>query len=144
MEERKVYLVSTGHYSDYSIDAVFDTRELAEMYVRTYPGNGKWDVPEIEEYDLNPHEPTIRLGLVAHRIVMGRDGTTNHIETASRGGHPDEPETFISGPWKGLGRDEPATLVVHVLARNEQHAVKIANERRVQMIAMNEWPEDTE
>jgi hypothetical protein len=32
-EERKVYLVTSGNYSDYGVDAVFSTREMAEAAV---------------------------------------------------------------------------------------------------------------
>ena len=33
-EFKKVYLVTHGEYSDYSVDAVFSTREAAEKMVR--------------------------------------------------------------------------------------------------------------
>jgi hypothetical protein len=35
MSERKVYLVTSGSYSDYSVNAVFSTREMAEAAIAT-------------------------------------------------------------------------------------------------------------
>ncbi len=42
----KVYVVTAGEYSDYHIEAVYSTREKAELYVATHEG-------EIEEYDID-------------------------------------------------------------------------------------------
>jgi len=44
--EKRVFVVTSGDYSSYSIEAVFDNRELAESFV------GKSDA-DIEEYVLN-------------------------------------------------------------------------------------------
>ena len=43
----KVYLVSKGTYSDFSIIAAFATRELAESFASMTPGKG-----DVLEYDL--------------------------------------------------------------------------------------------
>lgn len=45
----KVYIVTRGCYSDYSIDKVFTDREKAEKYVAY--NSGGYDEPMIEEYD---------------------------------------------------------------------------------------------
>ena len=48
----KVYIVTSGEYSDYGIEAVFSTREMAEKYIAT---NNTTDYPYdyIEEYDID-------------------------------------------------------------------------------------------
>lgn len=46
MEQKKVYIVTSGCYSDYIIDAIFSTRELAEEYIDN--GNGYNDSEIIE------------------------------------------------------------------------------------------------
>ena len=47
-----VYIVTSGVYSDYAIDAVFSTREMAEKYIAT---NNPTDYPYtyIEEYEVD-------------------------------------------------------------------------------------------
>lgn len=45
----KVYIVTSGSYSDYRIDKVFTDRELAEKYVLY--NSGGYDEPQITEYE---------------------------------------------------------------------------------------------
>jgi hypothetical protein len=140
MGERKVYLVSRGSYSNYSIEAVFDSLELAELYTKTFPGSGGYDCePSIETYTLNPLVPEMRAGMALYELEMDRNGEVSYLRAA-----PDvDPAAvrYVARPYSG-GKGLPQRFSVYVLATDEQHAVKIANERRVQMIAMNEWPED--
>lgn len=51
----KVYLVTSGCYSDYSVDAVFSTREKAEAYIENYNERSIYDgdFNEIKEYDMD-------------------------------------------------------------------------------------------
>lgn len=49
----KVYVVTSGDYSDYSIDRVFSNREAAEKRCATWRQDIIWgDEPRIEEYEL--------------------------------------------------------------------------------------------
>ena len=48
----KVYVVTSGEYSDYHIDAVFDSREAAEVYCAL--GHGEY----VEDYDVNAEAAT--------------------------------------------------------------------------------------
>lgn len=45
---KKIYIVTSGNYSDYHIDAVFSTKNKAESYIQQH-GTGY----RIEEYDLD-------------------------------------------------------------------------------------------
>lgn len=45
----KVYIVTSGEYSDYMINQVFLDREKAELYCAAQETD--WDKPRIEEYD---------------------------------------------------------------------------------------------
>lgn len=46
--DKKIYIVTSGEYSDYSIDAVFSTKEKAEEYIQQHGTDYA-----IEEYDLD-------------------------------------------------------------------------------------------
>ena len=59
----KVYVVTSGDYSDYCIDGIFSNREAAEKRCATWDG---CDDPNIEEYELE-------------------DGTNNVIDQVYRG-----------------------------------------------------------
>lgn len=66
----KVYIVTQGEYSDYSIQAAFSTREKAEEYRAAKPSEYR-----IEEYELDSEPPRVygpRWG-VALRLDGSRD-----------------------------------------------------------------------
>ena len=47
----KAYIVTSGSYSDYSIERVFLNKEKAERYIELCDNH--WDTPVIEEYDID-------------------------------------------------------------------------------------------
>ena len=50
----KVYIVTSGEYSDYHIDACFSTKQKAQEYIKNAEKTEKfWDEPSIEEWDLD-------------------------------------------------------------------------------------------
>lgn len=47
-----IYVVTSGEYSDYGINAVFTSREQAELYCATHNDNSKYGYQcEVEEYE---------------------------------------------------------------------------------------------
>lgn len=53
----KIYVITSGMYSDYGIEAIFLDKEKAENYVK-YHGSGGYygDLPSIEEWDTSDEE----------------------------------------------------------------------------------------
>ena len=119
-----VYVVTSGSYSDYHIDAVFSEKELAEAYKE------RWGEPydsHVGEWDLDSPDPYQHPGLSCFQIQMGRSGDTHYISKIAPPLGEDEIRQSL---WKG----EPL-IEVFCWARDEQHAIKIANERRTRAIA---------
>lgn len=52
MEEKKVYIVTSGDYEDYGINAVFSTKEAAQKFIDDNFKNANYYVA-IEEYELD-------------------------------------------------------------------------------------------
>lgn len=50
----KVYVITSGSYSDYGIDKVFLDKEKAERYVEL--SKDKWDEPRIEVYETDEND----------------------------------------------------------------------------------------
>jgi hypothetical protein len=124
----KSYVVTDGDYSDYRIVAVFDDKELASKFVEKYGGS-------IEEYDVNPARYEIENKYSVFRIEMNKNGDTKEIDShcdVSNFNRAINKETYNPYYNKNL-------MLTYVIAKNEKSAVKIANERRIQMIANNEW-----
>ena len=128
-----IYLISTGAYSDYAIRGAYSTRENAEAANRYFCG-------AIEEYEIDaPVDDDIiqRVppGMFAWQVTMDDDGDST-VERISA-------ECFsIHYDWHPrMGRGQNS-VEFRVAARDEEHAVKIANERRVALIASGEWTTD--
>jgi len=123
-----VYLVTKGCYSDYSIVAIYSRRDWAEDMVERQ-GKGYFDGDEarIEEYNLDEASPRHECWYVD----MSRDGTVNATESYG-------PSTSVENG--GYLANQNSRLISYCWAMSEEHAVKIANERRAAMIALDKWP----
>jgi hypothetical protein len=143
MRKKNVYLVSRGYYSDYRVVAVFSTLQRAKEFMNLLPHEKEWN--EVETYELDP--PTVALikeGYQYYTVRMRRDGKVESvavqplnvysIEECSR----DSIHDFYFVPCRGGGE----LLEAAVWAKSEQHAIKIVNEKRVQLIAQNKWKEE--
>ena len=143
-----VYVVTSGTYSDYHIDIVLSTRELAERVVAAWGENYR-----IEKWPLDGvYWPPSDMGL--WDTEMNRAGRSRGhrcsaptLEDAKRIGQ----HRFVGEGWGvppkdgGTGWESYAwemTLKATVLARDEQHAMKVANEMRTRLLAENAWPKE--
>lgn len=137
-----IYVVTVGSYSDYRIAGVFSTKELAELFAVAINDG------EVEEYELDPTGPEIRAGMKYFEVEMYRDGSSNVNDV-----HPEYGELqdiiglktgySVSSVYEDVNTYKISHYVfcmtAYVVARDEQHAAKIANERRTQSIASGEW-----
>lgn len=125
----KLFQVDDGDYSDYHVCGIFSTREKAEHAKKFYQADR--DISEIEVDALPPHPK----GMFWHSVQMNREGNTFAVKIEN-GKYSHDRE------WAPYGDDE--TVIFDMWARDEKHAVKIANERRVRLIADNEWTSNWE
>jgi hypothetical protein len=129
----KIYAVSSGTYSDYSIRALFSTRELAELFIARHPLRYEsWN--EIEEYSLDSGVAQLRAGSSFYHVQMDDNGDCEggaEISTYNFDAVPDSelrpypphrkiPKRFFN--WYGW-------------ALTPEHAVKCANEHRIALLA---------
>lgn len=125
-----IYAVSSGNYSDYRVHCVFSTKELAQTY-KDYlmQDGGYYDVHEIEEYeldDMNGMANLIKKGYKNYELKIDRNGNTSEIKININ--------SWFNAPQIWI-RDN--SLTVRCWAKKKKYAVKIANEIRVQLIALN-------
>ncbi len=126
-----VYLVTSGEYSDYGVDAVFSTREAAVAFAAEKAEN-RWNVRWVEVYPLdNPDGAGIRRPWSVELYYATGD-LRDAVPESNWALDPIDRE-----PWVGKRAYDVATMFrVTVLADTEEQAVKAANERRVQHKAM--------
>ncbi len=135
-EPAKVYIFTAGGRADYAIRAVFSTRELAEAFAAKYGDSFvvDGDKADIEEWTLDDSRATGD-HLLRYRVALARNGDVESVvltAPVSIGGPDPQSESIFIGLMPDGG------VYGWVMARDEQHAVKIANEKRVQLIAEGE------
>ena len=120
-----VYLVSDGEYSDYSILGIYSTKEKAEEALALYAAK------YIEEWEIDvlpPHPP----GELRWIVNVQDSGNILSVEPASA----EEKYVAFKSFRKWL---EPDTRILILWARDKDHAIKIASEKRREMIVSGEW-----
>lgn len=132
--DKMVYAVSEGSYSDYRIVAIFSSEELAQQFMNEVIGD------RIETYPLNPPDADLyRQGYRVWYVSMYMDGGCRKVMyDKDRWDEVDEDVRHgIDKPfnWKdGYGPDREY-IYQHLWAKSEEHAIKILNEKRAQMLA---------
>lgn len=137
----KIWTIESGEYSDYRVNGIYSTKENAEAVLAKLASVTGFGFTEyrLRERDLDPGVEALREGYTIFVVNMLYDGT---VEKISPSEWELSEETWI---WRRTtapfyrGKGIPDVLVVTTFARGEAHAVKIANEKRVQKIAGNEW-----
>lgn len=124
----KVYLVTDGYYSDYHVLGVYATMEKAEQAKLLYAADN-----DIEEHELDavPDSPPGLVPFVVTTTFSG-DVRTIYRESADQF----SPRWHVAN-WYGDSSDPCGRF--YMWARDEQHAVRIANEWRAQNAAPGLW-----
>lgn len=135
---KTVYAVNTGCYSDYRVVALFSTKEKAQAFMAAVPDRNYND---IEEFLLDPPTADLaRRGYWQWDISMLRDGTVEYAAKADTvcSSHIVAPHRHWV--WRrSQNTTQPDCLRSAVMAKDEKHAIKIASEHRVQLIATGQW-----
>ena len=132
---KKIYVVSSGEYSDYGIDAIFDSKDLAEKYISAFD-QSCYDQMKIEEWELNPNENEVKKSRKAFLVRMDKQGNANEVEWRDSAFGLRNTSLNISFTYN------KELMNCYCFANDERHAVKIANEKRVQLLANNSWGVD--
>lgn len=131
-----VYVVTSGSYSDYRIEAVFFEKDVAEAYAEKNNGGSSYDECRVEEWPVG-NEPDYRGDRrKVFCVWMDREGNTRRVLTPAEhlaAAEQSENNDRCSEPF------ELEQLDFYMLANDEEHAVKIANERRIRLIEKGVW-----
>lgn len=122
----KIYVATAGEYSDYHIVGVFSSESRLR---EALPDGSKYNC---EEYDID-ELPAIPKGMKAFRVHLKKNGDV--LYPVDGGDYEDAGYvSFRNSSWHGGEH-----VVAEVLATDEQHAVKIVNEMRIQRLASGKW-----
>lgn len=112
----KIYLVTEGEYSDYHIIGAFSTKEKAQSFIKLF---GDRYGMYLEDYEIDKYEKQIADGLKYYIVHMKFNGDVEYISVESNLESSDK-------IWSD-------NIQVCVWAKDEKHAIKIANERRIKL-----------
>lgn len=148
MSTKQIFIVTSGCYSDYSIRAVFSTKEAAETYCAFHgPVEYDFDRHQVEVWDVDVDGVVLPVGKQAYEVVLSRDGVYSATKAMSYDRERDARGHVKFYPvgthWPAYAPSEMANqqfIFTYALARDAQHAVKIVAERRAWLLATNQWP----
>lgn len=121
---KKVYVVTSGEYSDYGIDAIFATEEEANKFVNEVIGNTE-DNYDVIEWELN----TIKEKYTYEIDIDWESFNVDNIRLSGRHGRG---INYIS--YSGYSK----RLNLCVQADTAKRAIKIASERLTQIKALED------
>jgi hypothetical protein len=140
-----VWVVEQGEYSDYRVVGVFTSKAhahvVADAINAPHEDTGAY-VATVAEWPLDPAVEELRQGFVPYFVLMLKDGTVERCTQQSVDGYDVAGSVRI---WRRahapayVGKGIADALQAQVWAKDEQHAIKIANEHRARLIASGEW-----
>ena len=144
----KVYVVTSGEYSDFGIEQIFSTKEKAEEFIRIQTEYAdRYFNEEINEYELDPE---IKVPYSGHKfkyfyyISMDKEG---NVIDRRKSGHLNilEPEKSEESLYlHNYMSDKGILLTGEINANSMEHAIKIMGEIRTRLLAQNKWPDKIE
>lgn len=127
---KTVYVVTSGVYSDYGINAIFSSKQKAQAYIDTVDNKAEgWQQlvePRIEEWLMDlPKKQWL-----STRVRMDKEGNVIAAEIVNSG--ENEEIGFITWDYNG-------NLLWGVATTDKRKAIKVTNEKRVWILANNLW-----
>lgn len=115
---RVCYAIVDGYYSDYVVNAVFTTKELAEQQLPKY-GDG-YDDARIEEFSLDPIVPAPPAGMKGFSCYSQEQGIIYARNCSDK---------EMTAKAIGIVDSTGPGYRVSAWARDKDHAIKIASEK---------------
>ena len=120
-----IYIVTSGDFSDYSIDAVFTNRESADKYVDLVNRASAWKECGVEVWEAD----TVDTGRVWWKVRKDVGYKTVCVQSMTFAEHGDERVRKVK-QWMVFSRPSSGVeFVTDVFAESEEKAKKIAIDR---------------
>jgi len=130
--DMRVYIASSGQYSDYRILGVFSTKKIAEKFTLIYGDSGYGERNEVEEFEVDEHKNNLDRGLALFFVrwfsKAWREKSPSYDEWDCTLEEPTE--EIIKPNWIKDGN----VWTAHIWAKGKTHALKIASELKRQSI----------
>jgi hypothetical protein len=135
-DDKFIYVVTSGSYSSYHIEGVFTASKLAKRFAEAVP-NGI-----VEKYSLDKISSKVAQGYNFYCVDIDFYGDSEEVSICDPcydDKEREESETSGVDFYNGGGYEFNNRWTFYFWAKSKEGAVKIANEKRIQKIANNEW-----
>lgn len=142
---RTVYAVSSGTYSDYEVEYLFESRDDAEATVARINHGQPWPNTKarVEEFDLYPPgSGALRRPRKRFTAVLGvyPDATLSEVEVEEEYVEPGTPNWDLGvsdqRKWLSIGHPRDAAFSVSIQSDDETTAVKAVREKASEVVAL--------
>ena len=121
----KVYIITYGNYSDYSICAVFSTRDKAEEYIQQHGTVFRIEEHLLDEAVEQSEIWSVEIGISTHKIKQ--------CESVSDSWYNERVDKFRV--FEPVFRDVEWSIKIVLRADSMDRVIKVANERVAQIVA---------
>lgn len=127
--KKSVWLITSGEYSDYGIEGIFSTEENAKLAYELLKSNDRYDsIHEPREWILDGDLDKVKQGKKLYRVSMKLNGDVISVNLS------------ITISEKEMFRENSNFNIENYFygvcwAKDEKHAIKIVNEKRIQYLA---------
>jgi len=126
-----IWGVSSGSYSDYSVEALFSSFEKAQKFLDEY---SKFEPDaRLEAFDYDP-EPPVAIEIITVHIDMEGNVLRVYDPRWAREGAVGFVGYGLADVWRG-----PRVLIWVVPTTDKERAIKVANEKRAIILANEAW-----
>lgn len=138
-----IWVIEQGSYSDYRVVGVYSSKKNAQLVCDAINAGDSYDKATVAKWPVDQSVLEVSRGYKRFIVTMLRDGTVENIRGPEAICSYDMSSTLAI--WKRTeapaykGKGIPDALHGSVLAKDETHAIKIANEQRTQLIALGKW-----
>jgi hypothetical protein len=137
-----IWVIEQGDYSDYRVVGVYDAEEKAVKVADAINKGETFSQATVDKWTMNPGFEGINAGMQMFICWMLKDGTVERCEPMEIRSYQIDGDCKIwrrslAPYYKNKGVED--CLDATVWATDEKHAVKIVNEKRLQMLALNLW-----
>lgn len=142
MKHDTVWVIEQGEYSDYRVVGVFSSAANAQRVADAINVTQFTSPAEVAEWPLDPGVAALNAGHQRFIVWMRRDGTVERSDASEMTGYAVSGDVTIwrrsiAPAYRGKGIED--CLQADVWAVDVTHAIKIANEHRLRLIATGEW-----
>lgn len=125
-----IFMVYHGEYSDRQCYFVASSRKNARKYIKAHFEDD--DHCDIETVTIDYGIDLIKRGMKMYNVTIYQDG---HVSP-----YTNTTSNDVGCSWFSLTSHNEPYLTVITWAKDTEHAIKIASEKRATLIALNRWP----